>query len=170
MTTIENFTEPAYLPFSSNSDGTTMINSALKSFSFNQTTVNYLGQNFDTPPVTGHFGYQFVAVRNLTSNTYLVFYYSSTDNSNYYMRQKIFTINAPASNAFNFAGIVKTSGSGATVPFYIRGVVGGFSGLTTGASYKLKNDYSGDLVISTDATAIGSTIGTAVSATEINLG
>jgi hypothetical protein len=170
MTTIENFTEPAYLPFSSNSDGTTMINSSFKSFSFNQATVNYLGQNFDTPPVTGHFGYQFVAVRNLTSNTYLVFYYSSTDNSNYYMRQKLFTINAPASNAFNFAGIVKTSGSGATVPFYIRGVVGGFSGLTTGASYKLKNDYSGDLVISTDATAIGSTIGTAVSATEINLG
>jgi hypothetical protein len=170
MTTIENFTEPAYLPFSSNSDGTTMINSSLKSLSFNTTTINYLGQNFDTPPVTGHFGYQFVAVRNLTSNTYLVFYYSSTDNSNYYMRQKLFTINASASNAFNFAGIVKTSGSGATVPFYIRGVVGGFSGLTTGASYKLKNDYSGDLVISTDATAIGSTIGTAVSATEINLG
>jgi hypothetical protein len=170
MTTIENFTEPAYLQYSSNSTGTTMVNSAFKSFSFDQTTVNYLGQNFDTPVVTGHFGYQFVAVRNLTSNTFLVFYYSSTDNSNYYMRQKIFTINASASNAFNFAGIVKTSGSGATVPFFIRGIVGGFSGLTTGASYKLKNDYSGDLVISSDATAIGSTLGTAVSATEINLG
>lgn len=170
MTTIENFTEPAYLAYSSNSTGTTMLNSAFKSFSFDQTTVNYLGQNFDTPVVTGHFGYQFVAVRNLTSNTFLVFYYSSTDNSNYYMRQKLFTINASASNAFNFAGIVKTSGSGATVPFFIRGIVGGFSGLTTGASYKLKNDYSGDLVISSDATAIGSTLGTAVSETEINLG
>lgn len=170
MTTIENFTEPAYLPFSSNSNGTTMINTSLKSLSFDQTTINYLGQNFDTSIVTGHFGYQFVAIRNLTSNTFLVFYYSSTDNANYYMRQKIFTINAPASNAFNFAGIVKTSGSGATVPFYFRGVVGGFSGLTIGASYNLKNDYSGDIVISTDATALNIGIGTAVSATEINLG
>ena len=77
-----------------------------------------------------------------------------------------YTVNAFATNLFNYFGVAKTNDSTSPVDVVTDGVAGGFSGLTAGTLYYAVTPADGNVTTSTTS---GLLIGKAISATEILL-
>jgi len=94
-----------------------------------------------------------------------LFYNFSTDIYSYPTNTG-YTVNAYATNVFNFIGVVKTTDSTSPIDIVTNGVAGGFTGLTAGVLYYTTTPADGSVSTSS---ASGILVGKAISTTEILL-
>jgi hypothetical protein len=99
---------------------------------------------------------------NATDSNWRVVFTSATN----FPTNNLLTINAYATDPFNFIGIPTATSSSSPVSITVSGVQGGFTGLTTGVVYYASS--SGDGTVTTSAVS-GIILGKAISATEILL-
>jgi hypothetical protein len=102
---------------------------------------------------------------NIRANTTNLYYSFGTSFLGFPTNQG-YTVNAFATDTFNYFGVAKTNDSTSPVDVVTDGVAGGFSGLTAGTLYYATSPADGNV---TTATTSGLLIGKAISATEILL-